>query len=743
MRGPAAAELPLLETTAPIPDRPVLLTASSSAVLMDATGEVHLRRESRGAPAEWGGVYAEGIRLTGPWTVRLEAPGASGELAESLQHLTTYRWGARSQHAIGPLDVAQTIAPLAEVIGPPAVGRRIALRAPGARTPLAVRAIVRVEPFLAPVILEGIQPYDYRLMTREADLIAESHGFALSYHSEPLPTRLTLDGRPWIGGHRSGEVREIRLEYDVLVPAAASVTLDWVVSGGLAASVPVPPATRTSYLAGAAAGLDPGAASEARWAAGTPTMTLPGEPVLEAGYRLARGALHQLYQTATPDMAGLVAGYPWYAALWGRDQGWMLPAVLWLGDWARVRASIRALFRYQARTAAPILGAAAGEVPMQVTSGPIFLFGTADTTLYPAGVVRRYIETTGVTDLPAEVRDALERTEAWADAKVDPASGLFTHGGEVAAIRSAVEEAGRVHYGFDAVDTTIWDSTDRRDHAVDVQVLYLEMLRARADLRRWSGDPDGAGRLEERARALAGAIATRYRWPAEGYLYDSLAGDGRPVAKVRPNALRAVSAGLFEPPVAQGFVARAAADDLATGWGLRTLSARDPTFDPQAYHDGQVWPIATAWAADAALACGDVGRGLGWLRQLAALYAAEGGYANECYRGDRPEPFDSCFLLGFSVAPFLTTLFDRLWGIQPHLAEGAVRVEPTLPDGPAPARLEGLRLGDGTLDLRWFGGRLDVGWTGRRPLRVHCRDESAVVGPGGTASLGPAPPKRL
>lgn len=735
-------ELPF-QTTAPLPDRPVLLTGPGAAVLLDGTGEVQLRRESRGGLGEWGGVYAEGIRLTGPWTVRFDLPGAAGTLAGSLQELTAFRWGARSRHRVGALVVEQTIAPLDGGQGPAAVGRQLLLRTAEAAAPLIGRVVVSVEPFLAPVILEGIEPYEYHLSTRGSDLVAESHGFGLAYHSDPLPSRLAIDGRPWIGGRRTGEAREVRLEYDVKITPEAPTVLNWVIAGGLGRSVPVPPEARAAYLGALGAGLDPGAARESEWIAATPQMSLPGEPVIEAGYRLARGALHQLYQTATPSMAGLVAGYPWYAALWGRDQGWMLPAVLWLGDWERVRQAIGALFRYQARTAAPILGAAAGEVPMQVTSGPIFLFGTADTTLYPAGVVRRYVETTGMADLPTEVREALRRAAEWADAKVDPASGLLAHGGEVASIKAAAQDAGRVHVGFDAVDTTIWDSTDRRDHAIDVQVLYLEMLRARADLARWSGDVAGAQALTRSAESLAGAIGSRYAWPREQYLYDSLHRDGRPVAKVRPNALRAVSAGLFGTPAARALVARAAADDLATPWGLRTLSRADPTFDPQAYHDGQVWPIATGWAADAALACGDVARGLGWLRQLAALFAAEGGYANECYRGDRPEPFDSCFLLGLSIAPFLTTLFDRLWGIEPHLAEGTVRIEPTLPDGPTPARLTGVRLGDGALDLTWFEGRLTVRWSGHRPLKVVARGTEAMVAPGGTATLPPRAPKPL
>src|SRR6476660_5362255 len=30
--------------------------------------------------------------------------------------------------------------------------------------------------------------------------------------------------------------------------------------------------------------------------------------------------------------------------------------------------------------------------------------------------------------------------------------------------------------------------------------------------------------------------------------------------------------------------------DICCGWGIRTLSARHPVFNPMSYHDGSIWP---------------------------------------------------------------------------------------------------------------------------------------------------------
>jgi glycogen debranching enzyme len=219
--------------------------------------------------------------------------------------------------------------------------------------------------------------------------------------------------------------------------------------------------------------------------------------------------------------------------------------------------------------------------------------------------------------------------------------------------------------------------------------------------------------------------------------------ENRPVAELRPNALRAVSAGLFEPGLGRRAVERVARDDLTTPWGVRTLSSRDPHYAPDAYHGGQVWTIATAWAADAAFAVGAPTLGVDYLGRIARRLVEEGGQANECYRGDRPEPFDSCFLLGLSIAPFLTTCFEGLWGLAVDARTPRLTFRPHFPEGWRSARLDDLPVGAGRATLELAGDQLRVRWTGDRPLRVDGPGASLTVPPGGSAVLpratGPAP----
>ncbi|MGI0131565.1 MAG: amylo-alpha-1,6-glucosidase [Thermoplasmata archaeon] len=725
-------EPPLLELERSDPRQPILVTGLAAAAVLSGSSEVALSRETRGAELEWGGVYAQGIRLTGPWTVRLAAGGRASTLPETLHHLAAYRWGVGSEHATGSIGWRQEIVPFEHA---PGVVRRL-IFAPAAR--FSITLTTRFEPFLAPVLMEGIKPYAYHLEGTGTSIEFRSHGFGATLDADPPAQRMAVDGRPWDGDPLQGEVREVRTEHDLTVDERGAV-ITWVMRGGLERSFrDVAAAT----VLGAREDLTSRARVWQEWRAGTPEMRLPDDPVLESGYRLARSALRSLYTSPDAELTGLVAGYPWYSAVWCRDLAWMLPAVAWLGDHAWAERAIRSVFRFQARAAIPILAAEAGELPMQISPGPIFLYGTSDTTLYYPALLRQVADHAGRTDLLRDLAPELERIAAWAHARTLAPSGLFRNGGEIAEVRAATSGLSRIDYGFEAVDTTIWDSTDRRDHAIDLQVLYRSALGALADLASRRGEEATAQRYRAEGEALAHAVAERYWWPEEGYLYDSLTSDGTPVAKVRPNALRAVAAGLLAPERARTVLDRALQDDLATPWGLRTLSRRDPGYRPTAYHDGEVWPIATAWAAEAAYALGDAVRGGEILRGCAERIVAEHGLANECYRGDRPEAYDSCFLLGFSVAPFLTTLFEGLWGLRIGPQAKEIAIDPHFPPSWTRASVRGLRVGPGVVDVELVDDHLSVRWSGPSTLGVRSGAASMVLGPSDRCAIaGPFPSK--
>ena len=720
---------PLWDRSDPDPHTPVLVAGLAATAILGGTGEFRWPREARGGVAEWGGVYAEGCRLTGRWTILLRTKSSDLALDSDVERVAAYRSHVESVYRIPGGRVTQLVCP-----GPTsAVTRQLRLEA-GGDSPLELRVASDVEPFLAPDLLEGIKPYDYRVRPAGPAIRVDAHGLAFDLELDPKPDRIWLNGRGWGGAPVTEELQVLRTEVPLHVTPGDPVTLRYVIRGGREERMP-PPDRAASLVHQSAEWPAVARQRWTGWQSGIPSVSLPDAPDIEEAYRLATGALHALYYAPEPELTGLVAGYPWYRALWYRDIAWMLPAVLWMGDFSWADRSLRDLFRFQALTHIPVLGASPGELPMQLSPGPLFLYGTSDTTLYYPGVVERCVRHSGQLALARDLLPRLERIAAWAEAKVDPRQDLLHNGGEVAQLEAESAGIGRVHYGIDAVDTTIWDSADRRDHAIDVQVLWAQALAAIANLDEQVGSQAQSEALRRRSEAIRQHISRSYPWPEEGYLFDSLRCDGTPVRHLRPNALRAVSAGIFGGAYARALVARATRDDLTTPWGVRTLSRNDAGFDPQAYHDGQVWTIADAWAADAAFAAGMPEQGVDFLRLNGDRLRKENGLANECYRGDRDEPYDSCFLLGFSVAPFLSVIFDRLFGLAPDMTRRLLSINPSLPSSWQGASVAGLRLGDGRLDLDVRPDRVVARWNGPEPLVLVGRDSSVEALPGAEATL--------
>jgi glycogen debranching enzyme len=711
------------------PPRPILLRSLNSAVLLDGRGDVELLRETRGTPIEWGGVFGQLIRLTGAWKVELGAGSEPTALGRSggRSRASGELW--EGEHRVGTLAVRQRIAPLAS---PPGAVRSIGLASEGPR-PLDVVVASTVEPFLLPVLVEGIRPTSYRAETATDAVRLRQRGFGLELRWSRPPSRLFIDRASWRGGRRTGPIGELRAEFDLRLPPGASAEVRLSVVGGLERDLDRSADSVARSLVDPAAVAAELAEADRRWRAATPTLSFPDAPELERAYGFARDALRKLYSSPAPGLTGLVAGYPWYSAIWCRDVAWMLPAVLWLGDHAWAETTLASVFRYQSREALPILGGEPGELPMQISPGPIFLYGTSDTTLYYPELVLRLARHAGHGPAGPRFSAEVGRIIGWGRGRVDPDTGLVRNGGEAEAISAATAGLGHVRYGIDSPDTTIWDSADRRDHAIDVQVLWYRSLRSAVEL----GVDTGEGSLAEAERLaalVADAIPRLYHWEAEGYLYDSIRG-GAGVAALRPNALRAVSGGLVPAPLAGSIVRRAARDDLTTPWGVRTLASTSPGYRPDAYHAGQVWPIATAWAAEAALSVGEIELGVGYLRRMAAQYLDGGVGSAECLRGDRPEPYNACFLLGFSVAPFLSTLFEGLWGLRPDARIPRLEVAPRFPSGWARASIDGLSIAGGTARLVFERPELTVAWSGPRTLEF--------VGPGGRTTVAPGSSARL
>jgi len=153
--------------------------------------------------------------------------------------------------------------------------------------------------------------------------------------------------------------------------------------------------------------------------------------------------------------------------------------------------------------------------------------------------------------------------------------------------------------------------------------------------------------------------------------------------------------------------ARLLADDMFSGWGLRTLSAGERLYNPMSYHNGSVWPHDTAIAAAGLRRYGQTEA---FLKLATALFEA----AIE-WEGERmPELFCGFSrVLGFGPTRYPVACSPQAWaaGVPFHLLSEMLGlsaaahdnrlslINPVLPPWLDWVEVRDLRLRDSSLDF--------------------------------------------
>nr|MDP9493561.1 hypothetical protein [Thermoproteota archaeon] len=183
------------------------------------------------------------------------------------------------------------------------------------------------------------------------------------------------------------------------------------------------------------------------------------------------------------------------------------------------------------------------------------------------------------------------------------------------------------------------------------------------------------------AQKLRDKIDKEYWEPKLGFYYDTIRKDLTKDDSIRPNALvMLLTEVVKDQDKARLVLDRLEKDDMTTPWGMRSLSSLDSKYHPSLYHDGAVWPLVTGWAAISEIKNQRTQQALEYLSVMADRIISENGMYAETYRGDRPEPFNSCILQAWSVGLYVYALRELMLGIKPNMIKNNICLEPNLPD---------------------------------------------------------------
>jgi glycogen debranching enzyme len=418
-----------------------------------------------------------------------------------------------------------------------------------------------------------------------------------------------------------------------------------------------------------------------------------------------------LTEVGYPDLfAG--AGAPWYLTLFGRDSLWTATLLLPV-DVRLAAGTLRTLARAQGQAVDPATGEEPGKIPHERrraesqyvgdTGGdmtlPALYYGTVDATALWICLLRdawRWgMPVAEVAELMPNLRAALGWIRDHSDRDGDGFVEYFDDSGRGLANQGWKDSADAVRYASGEI-------ADGPVALVEVQGYAAEAARAGAELLdAFVGD--GAPQWRRYADDMAARFRERF-W-VDGHPGLALDGEKKLVDALTSNIGHLLGTGLLDDAESETVGARLLGPDMASGFGLRTMSSAAGGYNPLSYHCGSVWPHDTAIVMRGLARAGQHGRAAELGRQL--LDAAEGfGFRlPELYSGfaaaevAAPVPYAaSCRPQAWSAAAAVA-LLSALLGLTVDVPAGTITLRPPSPSPVGAVQVRGMAVGGGRLDV--------------------------------------------
>ena len=436
-------------------------------------------------------------------------------------------------------------------------------------------------------------------------------------------------------------------------------------------------------------------------------------------------SMQRLFDQAVEDMAALrlpmpcdggvetvpAAGLPWFVALFGRDTliASLQSVIL---DPGLARSTLAVLGAWQATAQDDYRDAEPGKILHELRRGELAAlkliphtpyYGTADAT--PLYLVLLHAAWKATGDL-ALIRQHLHTAEGcldWIDHYGDRDGDGFQEYGT----RSG---QGYENVGWKDSGEAVVDEKGAMVHGpkaiCEIQGYVFAAWRGMAEIFAALGDPTRAALLTAKADALHTRFNAAFWNEEAGFYAYCLDGAKTPIHSVASNPGHLLWSGIVPPDRAARVVDRLMQPDMWSGWGIRTLSADNPAYNPYSYQVGSVWPHDNSLIA---LGCARYGLSEAAGRIAEDIHRAAGFFAQrqlpELYSGvQRDETNFPVQYLGANVpqawaAASVFALVQAMLGLAPDAPNDRLLVSPHLPAWLPDVTLHGLRVGRHVFDI--------------------------------------------
>ena len=222
-------------------------------------------------------------------------------------------------------------------------------------------------------------------------------------------------------------------------------------------------------------------------------------------------------------------------------------------------------------------------------------------------------------------------------------------------------------------------------------------------------ESERAGRLRRKAWDLRQKFEDLFWCDDTGFYAYALDADKKQVKTIASNPGHLLWSGIVKPDRAGHVVHRLLEPDMWSGWGIRTLSEKNPAYNPFSYQNGSVWPhdngiIAMGFtrygfANEAAMIARDISEAASYFafNRLPELYAgikrAQGTFPVQYLGANVPQAW---------AAGSVFHLLQAILGLHADAQKKTLYVNPVLPHWLPEITLHNLRVGTATVTIRFW-----------------------------------------